>query len=390
MIKIKLWLLLPFALISCSAGSQHTNSANVDEKIKGLNYTGPPRGPVPPEMISSIKEINGNYIALVPEATLYRQNLAVSYNRTGGWFGESMEATMQGIELARKNGLKIMIKPHLAVGYDRSGFEVNWSTARDSAGRAAYRKKYRQYIQNQPNKLINDDNWRGSVMTKNDSDWDTLSKNYTNFIMDYARLADSLNVEIFCIGTEMKAMALKKPRYWDELIKQVRDVYSGKLTYAANWDSYDNIQFWDKLDYIGIDAYFPLGDEQSPDIASLLKRWQPYKTTIKNLAKKYDKPVLFTEWGYESENYAAEMPWNADGREMGNGRPENNQHLNNGAQVNLYEATFQAFWNEPWFAGVFVWRWSPPGELNRGIPTYNYSPKGKPAEQTLKKWFGKK
>jgi len=385
-----LLFLLFLLLHSCSADSQQSRSVPVDIKIRGLNYTGPPRGPVPPEMISSIKEINGNYIALVPEATLYRQNLAVAYNRTGGWFGESMEATLQGIELARKNGLKIMIKPHVAVGYDRSDFNVDWSGTRDSSDRAEYRKKYRRYIENQSDKLVSNDSWRGLVMTKNDSDWDTLSKNYTDFIMDYARLADSLNVEIFCIGTEMKAMALKKPGYWQNLIKQIRMIYGGKLTYAANWDSYDKIAFWDELDFIGIDAYFPLGTEKSPDMDSLLERWKPYKEEIQNLSQKHKKPVLFTEWGYESENYASETPWNADGRETQNGGPHDNNHLNNPIQANLYEATFQTFWDEAWFAGVFVWRWSPPEELNRDIPTYNYSPIGKPAEETLQKWFGKK
>lgn len=385
-----LLFLLPLLVLSCGADSQNTKHVQVEQKIKGLNYTGPARAPIPPSMISSMKEINGNYVAFVPEATLIRQNLEVSYNRTGGWYGESMEATLQGIELARKNGLKVMIKPHIAIGNDRSGFNVDRSELRDSTDWAEYRAKYRQYIESEPDKLVSDDNWRGSVMVKNDSDWDTLAENYTEFIMDYARLADSLNVEMYCIGTEMKAMALQKPGYWLNLIKQVRNVYSGKITYAANWDSYDSIGFWDTLDYIGIDAYFPLSEAKNPDMTSLLAAWQPHQQAIQSFSEKYDKSVLFTEWGYENEDYAGETPWNASGRETENGRPKNDNHINNKAQVSLYEATFQTFWEEPWFAGVFVWRWSPAGELNRGIPTYNYSPKGKPAEQALKKWFGKK
>jgi hypothetical protein len=389
MMKTKRWLLPFLLLISCSAGSQDSTSVQVQEKIKGLNYTGPARGPVPPDMIFSMKEINGNYIALVPEATLYRQNLQVAYNRTGGWFGESMQATMQGIELARENGLRVMIKPHVSVGYDRSGFNMDWSDTRDSVSRAAYREKYNKYIENQPDKLLSEDRWRGSVMVKKESDWNILAENYTDFIMDYARLADSMDVELFCIGTELKAMALEKPAYWRELVEQVKQVYSGKLTYAANWDSYDKITFWDELDLIGIDAYFPLSSEKNPDISILLNSWEPYKKDIQTLSQEVGIPVVFTEWGYENENYAAETPWVADGRETEDGGPYNHNHLNPELQSDLYEATFQTFWNEPWFAGLFVWRWSPPEELNRGIPTYNYSPKGKPAEQVIEKWFGK-
>ena len=45
---------------------------------------------------------------------------------------------------------------------------------------------------------------------------------------------------------------------WVELIEKVRTVYSGKLTYAANYDNYQDVGFWNHLDFIGINAYFPL------------------------------------------------------------------------------------------------------------------------------------
>ena len=47
-------------------------------------------------------------------------------------------------------------------------------------------------------------------------------------------------------------------REWDELIAAVRTVYSGELTYAANFDQYRAVGFWPGLDLIGINAYFPL------------------------------------------------------------------------------------------------------------------------------------
>jgi len=123
-------------LLSCGADNQPDHSVTVNNKIKGVTYTGPANGPVPPHMISSSASAGSNFIAFVPEGTVYRQNLNIHYNKTGGWFGESMEASIQGIELARKNGLKVMLKPHLTVGYDRSNFDLDWrSRASDSLSR---------------------------------------------------------------------------------------------------------------------------------------------------------------------------------------------------------------------------------------------------------------
>jgi len=45
---------------------------------------------------------------------------------------------------------------------------------------------------------------------------------------------------------------------WKKLIQNIRKIYSGQLTYAANFDNYQNIAFWEDLDVMGINAYFKL------------------------------------------------------------------------------------------------------------------------------------
>jgi hypothetical protein len=47
------------------------------------------------------------------------------------------------------------------------------------------------------------------------------------------------------------------------------------LTYAANWDKYDQVSFWDELDFIGIQAYFPLTDQTNPSAEEIKKGWNP-------------------------------------------------------------------------------------------------------------------
>lgn len=367
---------------------------STNEMFKGVTYTGPGRGPIPPEMISSVAEIGANYIAYVPEATLARQDLTIRYNRSSeerGWYGESLEASMLGTQYAREHGLKVMIKPHIAVSFDLSSLVPRDGFPRDSAGRANFIRERRAFIASQPDLLKSRESWRGYIDVKDSDNWPTLAENYQEYILEIARFADSLGAESFAVGTELKELAINYPDYWRQVIREVRKVYSGQLTYAANWDSYDKIEFWDELDFIGIDAYFPLSDEMSPSVDSLVQAWQPYKQQIENLSNRFNKPVLFTEWGYESEHYAGQRPWESSGREFANGRPENDDHINLQIQADLYEATFRTFWNEPWFRGVIVWRWDPyiKSSTRTFVRTYNYTPKDKPAQDILQNWFNK-
>jgi len=57
-------------------------------------------------------------------------------------------------------------------------------------------------------------------------------------------------------------------------------------------------------------------------------------------------------------------------------------------QQDCYRAVLEIFWNKPWFYGLYWWYWgtSPRmgGETNRG-----FIPQNKPAEKTIKEWYGK-
>ena len=74
----------------------------------------------------------------------------------------------------------------------------------------------------------------------NEADWKILEGSYGKFILDYAQLAQELKLEIFCIGTELENFVSNRPIYWAQLVKDVRAVYKGKLTYAANWNEFGN------------------------------------------------------------------------------------------------------------------------------------------------------
>lgn len=107
---------------------------------------------------------------------------------------------------------------------------------------------------------------------------------------------------------------------WTELIKKVRNVYSGKLTYAANFDNYQNIAFWDQLDFIGINAYFKL--RNNPEEINHEKMYQRMKKSWDAIFQdmlqfqeenNLDLPVFFTELGYTFKKNCTIMPWEGFG-----------------------------------------------------------------------------
>ena len=375
-------LVAALGLASLSAADCHYSppSAAADPKIKGLVFTGPGSPPLEESMFSSMAAVGANFVALVPEATVYRQSLQLRYDFANQWYGEKTEASVQGIRLARGANLKVMLKPHLAIGWDMSAWEPPELDIQDPASRAAYAESMRKYVETQTDKSIGSGSWRGEFDVKNEEEWPLFAKNYRDFILEYARLAEAHKVELFCIGTELKRIALRRPEFWRALIRDVRRVYTGRLVYAANWDSYRAIEFWDQLDYIGIDAYFAVSDARTPTVEEIEQSWKEHVKRIEALHSRFTKPVVFTEWGYEDEDFAGMQPWI-----MGRVRsPDGSSSPNRTGQANAYEGMLRSVWNEPWMHGVFVWRWSP---RSSEADHPSYSPRDKDAAEVLKRWF---
>ena len=144
-----------------------------------------------------------------------------------------------------------------------------------------------------------------------EAQWQEWFNNYRTFILHYAQLAEQEKMEAFCIGTELHKPAVTHEQAWRDLIKDIRKVYTGQLTYAANWYlEYEQIKFWDALDFIGVQAYFPLTKKNNPSFSKNLKKgWQKHLQDIAKIARQYKKPIVFTEAGYKSTPDAAIEPW---------------------------------------------------------------------------------
>ena len=227
------------------------------------------------------------------------------------------------------------------------------------------------------------DGWR-SNLTLSQEDWTIWFESYQERMLQYARIAAKMDVPLFCIGTELRTAIRQKPEAWLPFITEIKKIYSGKLTYAANWDDpIEDIPFWSALDYIGVQAYFPLTTQKNPDLETIKAGWDTHIATLKKASTYYNMPVLFTEVGYRSDDAATIAPW-----EWGAITGALTKKKSNQTQQLAYEAMFQKLWDEPWFAGCYIWQWHTSTTAESVENSVDFTPRFKPAENTITRWYG--
>jgi hypothetical protein len=244
------------------------------------------------------------------------------------------------IEFAHRLGLRVMLKPHIDLSDDP-------------------------------------DHWRGEIGAGNDdAAWNAWFTSYRAVITRYAALAQETGVDYFVVGTELSA-ASQREEQWRGVAAAVRDVYKGPLTYAANHDGEETaLAWWDALDAIGVDAYYPLTREDDPTVADLRRAWAPILNRLETLSASWQLPIILTEIGYQSLDGTNRTPWEVVGGS-----------LDLQEQADCYQAFFDTFTGQSWWNGVYWWAWdtnpSQGGPVDGDFTTNN-----KPAEEVLRVAYG--
>ena len=282
------------------------------------------------KQLQRIRGLGGTAIALVPYAS-FRTPPSTEFRFL---LSESDERVVRSIDQAHAAGLQIMLKPQL------------W-------GRI----------------------FTGDIKYERTEDFGVWSRRYRRWILHFARMAELHGVELFCIGNELNGVSGHE-QHWRALIQDVRRIYSGPLTFAANWnEEFEQISFWDELDYLGVNFYFPLAERgEIPTAGS--PRLQELTANLEAMHRRYRKPILFTEVGYPPLATAAAEPWK-----------ETKAAFDHDLQKHCYETVFQAFSGKPWFAGMYWWKWPSHGQG----PAFSigHNPIGKPALDVLRDWYGR-
>jgi len=210
------------------------------------------------------------------------------------------------IHLARSKGLKVLLKPHVDPQDGTNRWEINPSN------RAAWFESYQAMM------------------------------------IHYATIAQQNGVDEFSVGCELATMSGSADRSaWLRVINAIKAIYRGPLVYAATIVEYPNVSFWDQLNFIGIDAYYPLSTSPTTDISALEAAWIPIRDQMAAFAVDVGRAILFTEAGYPSLAGAAVEPFN-NAYSSTPSQPE---------QAAAYEALLATFSGQPWWAGAFWWSW---------------------------------
>jgi len=248
-----------------------------------------------------------------------------------------------------------------------------------------------------------DETPRGDIELKDGKDYQKWLASYRRVLLEMVDLAKANDVEHFYVGCELSGVVnYPHTGEWRTLISAVRERFlpkKPKLTFASQHTNTYNIQFWDELDYIGINAwpYFKPSSELS--IPALKKQWQSVIFMVRDkqvgffdyvhfIARTFGRPVVLTEFGCQSKSGAATQPviWN----DRGKAEPL--------VQAYFYEAFFELLRedmvtfarthpDEPYpIVGVDSWNCV----IDRSGPKdTDYTIVGKPAEMLYRKVFGK-
>lgn len=115
------------------------------------------------------------------------------------------------------------------------------------------------------------------------------------------------------------ALAERRRRYeafWRGLAGEVRAVFSGPVGYGANFDQFEEVGFWDALDFIAISSYFALRPLEVDDIdAALEDGWRAVAARVDAAAQRWQRPVVLHELGWSRKAGGTVRPYSYVGVE---------------------------------------------------------------------------
>lgn len=257
-------------------------------------------------------------------------------------FRDNRRAVTKAIEQAHAAGLRVLLVPHLWV---------------ETGG------------------------WRGEIDPGDDDAWRRWARGYSRFLLEWAKVAAGAGADMLSVGVELRSwVTTTHAPLFVEILRDVRRIYRGPLTYAANWDDVEDTVILSELDVIGINAFFPLSKHPGAGFDELVAGGREVAERVGDLARSWHKPVVFTEIGYTTRSDPAFEPWTWPDKMTG-------VVVDQRAQADAYTALLLPMIDQPWFVGVFVWRmYADPDDMSQEAE-WGFSPRGKLAERVVRDVF---
>lgn len=341
MAKIGILAGVTVALVVAGLAAQAGAGATTGPVQKGISYAGYTSGrydqPYADLSLGQLAATGASWVSVI--VTAYQPAITSTAISLATATPTDAELT-RAITIAHSLGLKVMLKPHVDLSADPT-------------------------------------HWRGQIgqAFATEAEWAAWFASYREFIGHYADIARDGNVEQFSVGTELMGTSARAAD-WRSVLAGIRSRYPGALLYASDWaGEADWIDWWDGLDYIGVDAHYPLTSKNDPTVAELNAAWAPKAVQLAALSARWGKSVVITEIGYQSRTGATSHPAGGPGA------------LNLQEQSNAYQAAFESLYSQPWLAGLYWWFWGT-DTFEGGPCDDNFTPHNKPAEDILRSWYG--
>jgi hypothetical protein len=276
--------------------------------------------------LTAAKHLGATTVAIIP--FLWQASPSSPDIRRGNDMPD--DALRQAIRQARKQGLSVLVKPHVWVP----------------------------------------ESWAGAVEQKSEQSWDTWFSRYRGELERIARIAAEESADALAIGTELVKTS-RRPE-WPGLIAAARAVFPRTLLYVAhNVDEAEAVSFWPLLDAIGVSLYPPLGADR--DQTGRLAVMRAVADRLDALSRRVGKPVVVGEIGLRSASGAAAMPWESAEERTASADPR--------LQADVL-ADWLSVLDRPTIRGVLIWRWFTDPAAG-GPDDTDFTVQGKPAEAVL-------
>jgi hypothetical protein len=181
--------------------------------------------------------------------------------------------------------------------------------------------------------------WRGSIQPQNRDAW---FRSYRRLLLPYAAAAQAGGAATFVLGTELDSM--EGSPQWAELVRSIRSVYSGQLTYDENYDEFSAGTAKLPVQSHDVDAYPELGVSPSASEAQLTGSWDAWLGAHPLAVRR---ELTISEIGIDAVAGSYVNPWDWSGRA--------NQPIDTHVQAAWYQAACNALSAEQIGGGIYYW-----------------------------------
>ncbi|HEV3075697.1 MAG TPA: hypothetical protein VHB47_14845 [Thermoanaerobaculia bacterium] len=323
----------PFAgVAAATAARAHPAATSTAARATGGDARGDARGEAPAAPLPFLRGVS----------------LAMENSLEGGYHAPALDRQLDRLAAMGADAVSLMPfafeegpsapRLHLLGGGPESETDVGLVHAVRRARAHGLRTLYKPHV------WVGGGSWPGDVAMRDEAAWREWWRDYRRYVLHHAVLARWSGADLFSIGCELSG-TLGRAEEWRQLIAAVRQVFPGPLTYAGNWSGdLELAPFWEQLDLVGVDAYFPLSPDPAAGRAELARGAAAVVARLAAASHAHRRPLLLTEVGFA----ACRATWTAPHREGGTPSQAD--------QAAAYAALFGALGHPPWLAGAFVWK----------------------------------